>query len=360
MVKVKYQPLLLTIISTVITLLSLEGLLRLVSDPDQLFPAAQTQPVLQSRKNAVNFWQSHVQQPPDERDFDPVLGWDMDSSGDRIRGAGPIELRKPAGINRIVSVGDSFTFGVDVGEFENFSALLNQHEGLQVLNMGVPGYGIDQSYLKYREHGAKYEADTILFGIYDGDYERTRLTFSYGPKPVFGWSGGQLSLQGVPVPRPVEEVSRIGAELNGIVYLKELISNLWQRYNYSAIDDSDYFEETDKIVAGILAQLKSELLPTQQLVIIHIPRAEAFTERDEFRDEASRRLLAIYDELQLDVIDLNDVFRTDQAGTQKAEDPAKKYYIVREDGSFGHLSETGHRRIAELVLARLPISHAND
>lgn len=349
----KIHPLGLTVISTVITLLSLEGLLRLTLDPDQLYAAAQTQPVLLSRESAVRFWQSHVDRPPDESDFDPNLGWDMETSGDRIRGAEPIGLSKPDGVNRIVSVGDSFTYGVDAGEFENFSALLDRHEDLQVLNMGVPGYGIDQSYLKYKQHGAKYEPDTVLFGIYVGDYERTRLTFSYGPKPVFNWSSGQLSLQGVPVPRPVEEVARIGAELNGIVYLQELFGNLWQRLNYSAIDDSDYFEETDKIVAGILAQLKSELLPTQKLVIIHIPRAEAFTERDEFRDEANRRLLTIYDELQLDVIDLNEVFSSDQAGTQSAEDPAQKYYFVREDGSFGHLSDAGHRRIAELVLARL-------
>lgn len=356
----KFQPLLLTIISTIITLLSLEGLLRLTLEPDQLYSAAQTQPVLLSRSNAVNFWQSHIEVPPDESDFDSTLGWDMERSGDRIRGLDPIDLRKPAGVYRIVSIGDSFTFGVDAGEFQNFSALLNQHEDLQVLNMGVPGYGIDQSYLKYREHGAKYDADTVLFGIYVGDYERTRLSFSYGSKPVFSWSRGQLSLEGVPLPRPSEEVSRIGAELDGIVYLQELLANLWQRLNYSAIDDSDYFAETDKIVAGILAQLKSELLATQQLVIIHIPRAEAFSERDEFRDEANRRLLAIYDELQLDVIDLNDEFRSNQAGTQEADDPAKEYYFAREDGSFGHLSATGHERVADLVLARLPTQRAID
>jgi hypothetical protein len=357
---VKFQSLLLTIITIVIALFSLEGLLRLTLDPDQLYNSAQTQPVLRSWRNEVKFWQSHVQRLPDEDGFDPSLGWDIERSGDRIRGVEPISLSKPAGVSRIVSVGDSFTFGIDAGELQNFSALLNQREDLQVLNMGVPGYGIDQSYLKYRQHGAKYEADTVLFGIYVGDYERTRLTFNYGPKPSFSWSRGHLSVQGVPLPRPAEEVTRIGAELNGIVYLQELFTNLWQRFNHSASDDLNYFDETDKIVAGILAQLKSELLSTQQLVIIHIPRAEAFTQRDGFRDEASRRLLTIYDELQLNVIDLNDVFRRYQAGTQRAEDPGKKYYFVRKDGSFGHLSEVGHRRVAELVLARLPIQHANN
>ena len=94
-------------------------------------------------------------------------------------------------------------------------------------------------------------------------------------------------------------------------------------------------------------------------MVIHIPRAEAFTQRNDFRDEANRRLLAIYDLLQLEVINLNDAFQSNQAGEEMAQDPGQKYYYVRKDGSFGHLSEVGHRRVAELVLARLSIHHAN-
>lgn len=126
----KFQPILLIVIFTTIALFGLEGLLRLTLDPDQLYIAEQTQPALRSWRKEVQFWQSHVQQLPDENGFDPTLGWDIERSGDRIRGVAPISLSKPTGASRIVSIGDSFTFGLDAGEAQNFSALLNQREDL--------------------------------------------------------------------------------------------------------------------------------------------------------------------------------------------------------------------------------------
>ncbi len=343
------KALLLTIASSIVTLIALEGLLRISLDHEQLFSASRTQHEQKSWQNAVQFWQKHQEEPPNETNFDPVLGWDIERHGNRIRGSATIQISAPANVRRVVSVGDSFTFGLDVEEPENFTSILNECDAIQALNMGVPGYGIDQSFLKYREHGAKYQPDAVLFGIYVGDYERTRLSFNFGPKPVFQTFDGQLRLANSPVPRPSEEVARISQALNGRSFLKEIVVSSVNRIAQSDSDRLDYFNQTDDIIRALLERLQSDLSPNQQLVIIHIPHADAFSERNEFRDEASQRLRKIYEQLEINVIDLATEFRDPKS----SKTAAQAYYHDRGNGSFGHLNPTGHERVAHLVLEAL-------
>ncbi len=129
----------------------------------------------------------------------------------------------------------------------------------------------------------------------------------------------------------------------------EVARNSWRKVSIGAAERGLFFTETDDVVRHILRALQQSLDAEQSLIVVHIPRAEAFIEVDEFRDEMSRRLLDIYAEVGVAHIDLGSEFVTDMPGTMAFE----RYYKHRGNGSVGHLSAAGHARIADLVVATL-------
>jgi len=120
---------------------------------------------------------SVLEAPRDTGVFDPELGWtwrpstaspDGLSCIDALGARGPreYETRPPAGTRRIVTFGDSFTFGDEVPVEASFQWQLEHLEpGLEVLNFGVSGYGTDQALLRYRRVGRGLGAEAACMGI---------------------------------------------------------------------------------------------------------------------------------------------------------------------------------------------------
>ncbi len=105
---------------------------------------------------------------------------------------------KPAGVRRVVAIGDSFTFGTEVNDGERFTDLLQQPEhGLDVVNLGVAGYGPDQELRVLETEAFRYEPDVILLtscvknDLEDLAYERL---YSW-PKPTYVLADGVLQLR---------------------------------------------------------------------------------------------------------------------------------------------------------------------
>jgi hypothetical protein len=333
-------------LSVAVALLAVEGLLRLTMDLSDLYSPIVTEPVRHQRHNEARFWQRY--HSVDDADFsshDPLLGWDAGSSRVRDRK----DIASPTGL-RAVAVGDSFVFGNDVTASENFSARLEQNWHLEVLNMGVPGYGIDQSYLKYRHFGADYHPDIVLFGIYVPDYARSTVAFTAFAKPQFVAREGGVELTNQPVPSPASELRRIAPLLAGRWYLQTFAADLWYRAKPA---DPQFFDRADEVVGFILRELTSDLSPRQRLLLIHIPRGETFTTPEPVHDEMHRRLLALYRSLGIDHIDLAAEFA--QPGDSEPGSPLERFYVIRDSGAAGHLNPAGHRRVAELIAARLDL-----
>ena len=95
----------------------------------------------------------------------------------------------------ILLVGDSVTFGLGVNNDETVSHYLsNKILNHQILNLGVPGYGIGQYYLNLRRHIKKLKPNLIVLNIYTtNDLEETRQDQRYGvSKPFFLYQKGSL------------------------------------------------------------------------------------------------------------------------------------------------------------------------
>lgn len=114
--------------------------------------------------------------------------------------------RKPSGVKRVIALGDSFVWGFGVEDDEVFSRVIESADPhVEVINMGVSGYGTDQQILYYDAEGAKYEHDLVLVLFYANDISELGRTISYGyPKPMFNPDSKKLTLMNVPVPRTTE------------------------------------------------------------------------------------------------------------------------------------------------------------
>lgn len=81
---------------------------------------------------------------------------------------------KPAGVTRIVSLGDSFTVGYEVDVEQTFSAVLETdllgagHE-VQVLNAGVSGFSNAEESLYLERELLKYDPDIVIMSFYIND-----------------------------------------------------------------------------------------------------------------------------------------------------------------------------------------------
>ena len=82
------------------------------------------------------------------------------------RGWIPPRKRSP-GVPRILTLGDSYTFGVGVGDEHTYPAqlqeLLREQGGGEVLNLSFPGWNIRNARLALEQIGARYQPDTVLF-----------------------------------------------------------------------------------------------------------------------------------------------------------------------------------------------------
>lgn len=117
----------------------------------------------------------------DFRNFDSHLGWknrpnqktninnqnnepiiySINSSG--FRGIREYEKGKPTNVSRTLAIGDSFVFGSEVDDSKCWANILEEkNPNLEVLNAGVPGYGLDQSLLSFEKLSEDWYPDRVI------------------------------------------------------------------------------------------------------------------------------------------------------------------------------------------------------
>ncbi len=101
----------------------------------------------------------------------------------------------------ILAVGDSFTFGQQAADEDTWPHILESlDKRLQVINLGVCGYGADQMYITLRESVGEYKPALVLFAPIAEDLNRSLLSFREYRKPRFILDGEKrLQLTNVPI-----------------------------------------------------------------------------------------------------------------------------------------------------------------
>jgi hypothetical protein len=149
--------------------------------------------------------------------FDRTLGWSLmpNASGSSSRTGQKITYRinskglrddetdyaKPAGTFRIVLLGDSRTFGYAVPIEKHFSKLIEGYFAhVEVINMGVSGFGVDQELLFLRSEGFRYQPDLVIAYVAHFGDQRHMYSNRWGRnKPLLSVQDGALVLTNSPV-----------------------------------------------------------------------------------------------------------------------------------------------------------------
>lgn len=164
-----------------------------------------------------NFWRTDPQtgwslQPgATGRWFNPPYEYDIDItvSSQGLRDVERAGYGKPAGVFRILLLGDSYVEGLRVPLEQTFGKVLEAElnasapAGLryEVVNAGVSGWGTDQQLLWLRTEGAKYQPDLVLLAFFPGnDFQNISETLEVANmgrvrKPFFQRSEDGLALR---------------------------------------------------------------------------------------------------------------------------------------------------------------------
>lgn len=172
--------------------------------------------------------------------FDASLGWDT-LAGLR-QGGGVV---KQGQVSFGSSYGDSFTYCDEVSQEQSWQHQFKALTGKTILNMGVNGYGTDQSYLKLEKYHEHFPARVVIMGVLSDDigrnggivgsfYLRTPRV-SVKPRYVFV-ADGSMRLRPNPI-RSEAELSR----LTDVDYLEQIAQHdYWyqankQRYGFDML-----------------------------------------------------------------------------------------------------------------------------
>lgn len=109
--------------------------------------------------------------------------------------------KKPKDTYRFLLFGDSQIFGWGNTDKQRFSNLVeNRGQSIEVLNFGVPGYGLDQQILSYQRDGLSFDADEVIFFASKDTLKRIHHDYIYKkPKPRFVVdTSGDIKLEAAP------------------------------------------------------------------------------------------------------------------------------------------------------------------
>lgn len=211
--------------------------------------------------------------------YDPLLGWTLQpnlhisrrgniqisSNSQGIRGSKEYNFQDPAK-KRIISIGDSFTFGDCVSDTDTYTYNLGTRlPDTDVLNMGGHGYGTDQMLLKLILEGKKYNPDIVLMGYFSGDLSRNRLSFRDYAKPEFIRTSGALQLTHTPVPPPESLRKSL------VSYVGLALESLWQNMSDQLFQKDQRALDDNRSLAILQQIAKTTQSIGARLYVVYLP-----------------------------------------------------------------------------------------
>jgi hypothetical protein len=154
---------------------------------------------------------------------DPLLGWKLRPGARAVHHTRAFQVEyainadgfrdrprphpKAPGTRRVLLYGDSQVFGWGVSAAARFSDLTEARlGGVELCNLAVPGYGLDQQLLAYERDGDRWAADEVVLFVSPLTLRRTHHETMYQkPKPRFVLDRrGQLTLRPLPPSRTLD------------------------------------------------------------------------------------------------------------------------------------------------------------
>lgn len=192
-----------------------------------------------------------------------------DINGDSLNQHSSPVIEKPPGTFRIATLGDSFTFGVNVNTAENYPSKLQllldtqckDSINYEVINLGVGGYDFQYAVSRLQKRGMKYDPDIVVWLIIGDNFLRFNellipLSTRYAQEMKESGEYDRLVKAGTPYPAWSKARDEIIAKLGGedeilnfqkkrlesifAVFKKEVVFSTFENYpsRYSKLIDS--------------------------------------------------------------------------------------------------------------------------
>ena len=143
--------------------------------------------------------------------YEPVYTINSDTLND----GSEYQIDKPKDTYRIITLGDSFTFGIYVNTFDSYpetlERLLNNTpceniNKFEVINLGVQGYDIQYSVERFKRRGAKYDPDLVVWLLHDGDFYKIQKLVSARLQSYTNQGGDVAKKAGQEILRELKEL----------------------------------------------------------------------------------------------------------------------------------------------------------
>ena len=277
---------------------------------------------------------------------DPVLGWRPPKSVDNplaILSDGPYAHSSDRGA--LLFYGDSFVYGAWPAMVRHRIPQIVDRLLLDrpVYNYGVPGYGVDQIYLRFERTHEAHTSPAIIIGILTLDLDRSLLAVHSAPKPYFEIEDDELKLEGVPLPEEVATWHR----QHPLSLDSYLVAFLTQRRRLAAtggneLEVQEHVPRKQALNSKILeAMLEARENDLPILFVLFYSRQEL--EYSGWRESFLRTTL---DRLDVDYVDTKSLFL--RRSEEERLELADLYYPDN-----GHLNETANCWVAEAVADRV-------
>jgi hypothetical protein len=330
---------------------------------------------------------------------DPVLGWRLEPNASVVRKRPEYRVEvnvnshgwrdvehsydKPEGIYRIVLLGDSFMEAYQVELEDSMARQLERlahqsgYQEVEVINLGVSGYGTYQEYLAFTEEGIKYDPDLVLLAFYaDNDVHNNSYAISHafwGDNDPHFFSRPYLVAKNGGWQEIRPDYERAYAETyNNPIWQETALYGVYRAYVIERSLDNlaetggargaylchptREYEEAWEVTGESLSNLNRAVIQSgARLVVFTVPanfeveppqqtqvvpnRAENSDQLCIEEDIANERVKQMLDDLQIPIIDLMQPFR-------EADGPL--FYDLDP-----HWNVEGHRLAAEVVFETL-------
>lgn len=238
----------------------------------------------------------------------------------------------------ILIVGDSFTFGDQVSNNVTWPAILENISKIRVINGGVFGYGVDQSFIRMKALATKYRPDIIIFSFFPDDINRCELSERTSvAKPYFEISAdGDLILKSRHIVPKDQQLDRF-RKIMGYSFLFHKLAlrvspEYWLKGSWKSTKVHAYGR---KITCLIFRQLKLYAMENGLKIFILVIYDNNFERDLNITDE----VILCIDQNILELIDL----RTSFAELKKSD--LNKFNSLFD----GHLTVEGNRFVASIV-----------
>jgi hypothetical protein len=272
-----------------------------------------------------------------------ILGTTVTILGGGIRSNGREKVWDGTG-DPILAVGDSYTFGDQVSDWETWPAQLEELTGRKVINAGVFGYGIDQAFLRAQRLLSRYRFSTVILSFIPDDIRRCQMLANYGrAKSYFDLRDGRLTLENVPVPLPpplprenlllvtVEHSLLVHTVMKGL-FLKWWLGPAWEIQAHEK-------EKGNKIACGLLHELEAltRSRGSELIVLVEHGNWEGATD-----STAVKNVLSCLSDPATHVLDLEPAL-----SELKAKDRSRYDRLYHSSG--GHMTAEGNQFVAQEI-----------